>query len=178
MSKVQKKKSEEPQVPDATETNETAPVEEDVVSILIKQLQEMIDCFYNVRPAGDSITAKNQRRLHGVGIKTLGFIETAFRLAKSFPDFAPHYINVTLLDGKLKELNNMTSLKQILHHFNEIVETAYLFSADDCYKNALAYYESLKEAYKMKESCAETALKELEPFFKSHKKKHSPSEPS
>jgi hypothetical protein len=121
----------------------------------------------------DIIKPKDLRRLHGTGIKTLGFIERAFRLAKSFPDFAPHYLNITLLDGKLRELNNIMSLKEILKTFTEIAEKAYLLISNDCYQNALVFYESLKEATKMKESGSETALKELEPFF-SHKSKRAP----
>jgi hypothetical protein len=159
--------------PDAQK--ETAPAVTDPVVQLKEQLKEMLEGFQKVRPDDGGITAKNKRRLHGVGIKTLGFIERAFASAKSFPDFAPHYLNTALLDGKFNELMNIMSLKEVLKQFADNVETTYLLISNDCYQNALTYYESLKEAVKMRESCAETVFKELQPFFKSHKSKPSPS---
>jgi hypothetical protein len=177
MSKESKKKTEQ-EVPSISEPNEAEPVETDPVKQLTKQLQEMMEGFQKDCPIKEHIPAKNRNRYHGVGMKTYGFIDKAFEIAEDNPELAPHFLNVKLLKGKLSKLNDIMSLKDVLAQFAEIVETAYLVYSDDCYHNALLYYDSLKEAVKMRVDAAEGPFKILQPFFKNCGHKHSPRESS
>jgi hypothetical protein len=121
---------------------------------------------------------KDHKRLHGAGIKSLGFIERVFEIASLNPKFAPKYLDVKLLNGKLRELLEVMQLKDSLELFLAEVETAYLVKSNDCYNYALQYYNSLKENAKRGIHEAEEPFKILQPFFKSDKKKPSPSESS
>jgi hypothetical protein len=114
-------------------------------------------------------------RLHGTGIKTLGFVLKVFETANLNPKYAPHYLNVTLLDAKLQKVEDLMTLKTVLTQFIEVVETAYLIRSDNCYHDALEYYDSLRDTVKRtQDSEAVMLFKELQPFFKSHKKKPAP----
>jgi hypothetical protein len=165
-----KKKNEQPK--------EAMPVETDLVSRLTKQLQEMLEGFQKDCKIDAHLTAKEHRRLHGAGMKSLGFITKTFEIANDNPNFAPHYLDVTLLNGKMRNLKNIMALKDVLAQFAAVVETAYLINSNDCYHDALEYYDSLKEAMNMKVDAAETPFKILQPFFKSRGKKLSPGESS
>jgi hypothetical protein len=162
----------------AEPSKKAEPVETDTVKQLTKQLQEMMEGFQKDCASEAHLTPKEHRQLHGVGIKSFGFIDKAFEVAELNPELAPHYLDVKLLNGKLNKLNDIMALKNVLAQFAAIVETAYLLNSDGCYRDALAYYESLKEAVKMRIDAAETPFKELQPFFKSHGHKQSPSESS
>jgi hypothetical protein len=175
---AERKKKTEPQAPDAIEPKETAPVEEDSVKRLIKQLEEMMEGFQKDFPISDKKLIKNHKKLRGMSMKTTGFIVEAFNLAKTFPYFAPHYLDVTLLDGKLRRMESLESLNELLEAFSIVVETVCRFYSDDCYKNAMIFYESLKEAVKRKQTEAEVPLKELQPFFKNYGRKPAPSKTS
>jgi hypothetical protein len=172
MSKESKKKIE------TKPSKEAEPVETDPVKQLTKQLQEMMEGFQKDCASDSHLTPKEHHRFHGVGIKSFGFIDKAFEVAELNPELAPHYLDVKLLNGKLNKLNDIMALKNVLAQFAKHVETAYLINSDGCYRDALAYYDSLKEAVKMRVDAAETPFKELLPFFKSHGHKQSPGESS
>jgi hypothetical protein len=168
MSADRKKKT-EPQ-------KEADPAATDTVSRLEGQVHEMMEDFKKNCPVDSQTPVKDHRRLHGVGVRTLGFVERAFEIADLNPGFAPHYLNVKLLKEKLREMEDMVMLKNVLNQFMEFVEEAYLFKSNACYQDALKYYDSLKEyARQGNDSIAQEFFKELRPFFKSHKKKPSPS---
>jgi hypothetical protein len=170
MNEDSKKKNEPPK--------EAEPVETDPVKQLTEQLQEMMEGLQKDCPTDAHLTAKEHHRFHGAGMKSYGFIIKTFEVAEANPELAPHFLNVKLLNVKLSKLNDIMALKGVLAQFAEFVETAYLINSDDCYHDALAYYDSLKEAVKMKVDAAEAPFKILQPFFKSYGKKHSPGEPS
>jgi glutaredoxin-related protein len=118
-----------------------------------------------------------RKRLHGAGIKSLGFIERTFKIANICPQYAPSYLNITLLNGKLREMENMTALKNVLNQFMKFAETACLFKSDDCYQNALIYYKGLSHAaLRANTPGAESMFAELKTFFNRNKKKPAPSE--
>jgi hypothetical protein len=141
------------------------------------QLKEMMEGFQKDCPSYDEASLRKRNQLHGMGIKTTGFVGSVFEIAKSNPDFAPHFMDVTLLDEKLRKMENITSLRNILKQFMELVETDYLFKSNECYHLALGYYDSLKEyARQGSDSVAEMLFKKLKPFFKNRGKRHSPGE--
>jgi hypothetical protein len=132
----------------------------------------MIDAFKKNCPIDVNITAKDRKRLHGAGIKSFGFIEKVFEIAKFNPNFAPRFLDVKLLDEKFRNLKDIMSLKDVLAQFSEFVKTAFLLKSDDCYRDASEYYFTLQEAAKRKVPQAPSLFNELKPFFH-HKKKRS-----
>jgi hypothetical protein len=123
------------------------------------------------RAIKDKKPVKNHKRLIGAGIKTLGFIESVFKIANANPGFTPRYTDETLFNGKLRELKDLISLKDISIQFAKAVNDAYLHKSNDCYHNALEYYFGLKEAAKYGRSeTAQRYFNELKPFFKKEKK--------
>jgi hypothetical protein len=160
-----RKKKTEPQ-------NEAAPAEQnEYASLLTKQLKEMMEGFLKDCAIGGKNEVKDHKSQKDSGIKTLGFIEKTFEIAANNPVFAPQYLDVNLLDGKLREMKDLMPLKDLSVQFAKAVNDAYNHKSNGCYQNAFTYYGALKQAAKY--GRVETAcglLNELKPFFKKERK--------
>jgi hypothetical protein len=135
------------------------------------QLQEMMEGFLKDCAIDVNLTEKERGRLIGVKGKKLGFIEEAFDMAKYNPGLVPPYLDITLLDGKKRKMEELSMLKQALKQFELIASKAYLLISDECYLDALMFYNTLKEAAGRNVPQARSLYGALAPFFKHPKKK-------
>jgi hypothetical protein len=116
-----------------------------------------------------NIRALDRKRLNGVGVTRLGFIEAAYELALENPEYLPHYLTLDkwTLDHELFLF--VRSLRILSGQVFEFLKNAEITLADVDYTNGSEYYYPIKEAAKRRVDGAETLHKVLEIFFK-HKK--------
>jgi hypothetical protein len=110
--------------------------------------------------------ALDRRRLNGVGIKKLGFIERAYELALENPEFLPHYLTIERFGDDIHYFTDFRSLVDLTMQIREKLWNITMRSADIAYTNALEFYASVSDAAKRRVDAAETLHNELRGFFR------------
>ena len=122
------------------------------------------------------LRALDRRRLNGVGIKKLGFIERAFEFASESPEFLPHYLTLERFDSDIQYFLAFQSLCDLTKQVQEKLWNITIQSADIAYTDALEFYASVREAAKRRVDAAETIFRDLSVFFK--RRRSETSEPT
>jgi len=133
------------------------------INLLNIQLGHMKDLLDNY---SQHLRALDRRRLNGVGIKKLGFIERAFELASESSEFLPHYLTLERFDSDIQYFLAFQSLCDLTKQIQEKLWNITLQSADIAYTDALEFYASVREAAKRRVDAAETIFRDLSVFFK------------
>jgi hypothetical protein len=108
----------------------------------------------------------DRRRLNGVGIKKLGFIERALELAREDPEFLPHYLTLAKFEEDNVYFTNVRSIFDLLRQLQELFWNIVMEAADVLYTDALEFYASVREAANRRVDPAESIHAELFRFFK------------
>jgi hypothetical protein len=109
----------------------------------------------------------DRRRLNGVGIKKLGFIETAYELAVSNQEFLPHWLSINKFDDDNGRFNTLKIIMSLSKQIEELLWNITIESADILYTDALEFYQSVQSAAKRRVDAAEALFNELRVFFTS-----------
>jgi hypothetical protein len=115
------------------------------------------------------LTATDRRRLFGTGFKYTGFIEAACEGAEVNPHLLPAYMPVTRFKEDLEDYTRKHSLYLITDQFSREVWDSLLSSGDNACRDALDYYNSVKEASRRRVTGAEAEYLRLKTFFKKSK---------
>jgi hypothetical protein len=137
-----------------------------IVNEDLNTLKEILDQY------AQHLRALDRKRLNGVGIKKLGFIEAAYELALENSEFLPHYLTIDRFGKDFEYLNDFRSLIELNKQLHELLWNIASMSADIAYTDALEFYSSVREAAKRCVDAAETLYTALSPFFKSMGKRH------
>jgi hypothetical protein len=120
-----------------------------------------------------NLRALDRQRHNGVGLKRLGFIEAAFRIAKEFPQYLPHWLTTMKFQNDILLFRSISSLVDACRSLEEKVWNINIESSDMIYTNGLEYYSQVKDAAERRVDAAETIYLELYSFFKSHGRKNT-----
>jgi hypothetical protein len=112
------------------------------------------------------LRALDRKRLNGVGLKKQGFIERAYELAETNPEYLPHYLTIEKFQEDNEYFIAFRSLYDTVKQIQEILWNITIQASDIVYTDALEFYASVREAAKRRVDAAETLYKELEVFFK------------
>ena len=115
------------------------------------------------------LRVQDRRRLNGVGIHKLGFIERAYELALENGEFLPHYITIDRFGSDLQYFTEFQTLTVLCDQIREKLWNITVQSADIAYTDALEFYASVREAAKRRVDAAETLNAALSIFFKHHR---------
>ncbi|MDR0543023.1 MAG: hypothetical protein LBH19_12550 [Dysgonamonadaceae bacterium] len=118
---------------------------------------------------GTPLTPTDRKRLIGMGFKNQGFIERAYTSAAANPSLVPGYLNITTFKDDVDDYLRKLNLDMILVQFEREVSDAALSAGDVAYRDALEYYNAVKEAARQRVTGAEGAYNELKPYFKKSK---------
>jgi len=116
------------------------------------------------------LRALDRKRLNGIGIKTQGLVERAYRYASESPEFLPPYLTLEKFREDFEYYMGIRSLLDADEQLHEILWNINLRSADVVYTDSLEYYAMVHEAAKRRVDPAETIYKDLCVFFKKRKK--------
>jgi hypothetical protein len=130
------------------------------INAMLNDMRGLLDNY------SQHLRALDRKRLNGVGIKTLGFIERSFELASENEDFLPHYLTLQRFDDDIQYFLAFRSLFDLTKQIEEKLWNVVIQSADIAYTDALEFYASVREAAKRRVDPAETIFRELSVFFK------------
>jgi len=131
------------------------------INAMLNDMRGLLDRY------SQHLRALDRRRLNGVGIKKLGFIERSFELASENEDFLPHYLTLQRFDDDIQYFLAFRSLFDLTKQIEEKLWNVVIQSADIAYTDALEFYASVREAAKRRVDPAESIFRELSVFFKS-----------
>jgi len=131
------------------------------INRMLNDMRSLLDSY------SQHLRALDRKRLNGVGIKKLGFIERAFELASENEDFLPHYLTLQRFDNDIQYFLAFRSLYDLTKQIEEKLWNVVIQSADIAYTDSLEFYASVREAAKRRVDPAETIFRELSVFFKS-----------
>jgi hypothetical protein len=117
----------------------------------------------------EHLRSLDRKRLNGVGLKRLGFIEACYEVALENPEYLPHYVTLEKWTADHELFIYIRSLKLLSEQVTELLKNMEITAADIDYTNALEYYTPIKEAAKRRVDGAESLYKVLEIFYKRQK---------
>jgi hypothetical protein len=157
-----------------TPTKKTAtrrpPSNPDVPQAVILHLNEMLNQLKNALDEySQHLRALDRRRLNGVGVRKLGFVERAYELTLENAEFLPHYLTIERFGEDIQYFIDFRSLVDLTSQIREKLWNIVMQSADIAYTDALEFYASVREAAKRRVDAAETINAALSVFFKHHR---------
>jgi hypothetical protein len=129
---------------------------------MLNELKGILDDY------AQHLRALDRKRLNGVGVRKLGFIERAYEIALENAEFLPHYLTIDRFGTDIQYFMDFRSLTDLTDQIREKLWNITIQSSDIAYTDALEFYASVREAAKRRVDAAETIFAELSIFFKSH----------
>jgi hypothetical protein len=129
----------------------------------LNAIKDLLDSF------SQHLRALDRKRLNGVGIKKLGFIERAYEFALENAEFLPHYLTLERFGTDIQYFMDFRSLTDLVSQIREKLWNITIQSADIAYTDALEFYASVREAAKRRVDAAETIHNALSIFFRHHR---------
>ena len=154
----------------AKPTTRRPPNNPDMPQLTIEHLNAMLNDLKNILDNYSAhLRALDHRRLNGVGIHKLGFIERSYELALENGEFLPHYLTIERFGNDLQYFLDFRSLVDLTDQIREKLWNITIQSADIAYTDALEFYASVREAAKRRVDAAETIHHALSIFFRHHR---------
>jgi len=153
------------------------PNNPDVPQVTIDHLNAMLNDLKTILDNySQHLRALDRRRLNGVGVRKLGFIERTYEIALENSEFLPHYLTIERFGEDIQYFMDFRSLTDLTAQIREKLWNITIQSSDIAYTDALEFYASVREAAKRRVDAAETIFHELSPFFRSHGRRTEDSE--
>jgi hypothetical protein len=145
--------------------------------LTINHLNDMLNDMKNILDNySQHLRALDRKRLNGVGIRKLGFIERSYEYALENSEFLPHYLTKDRFGEDIQYFMDFRSLFDLTRQLSEKLWNIVIQSSDIAYTDALEFYASVREAAKRRVDAAETIHHDLSTFFP--RKRHSTEEPT
>jgi hypothetical protein len=137
------------------------------VAALINALQnEQASLFEEF---GETFTPTERERHISIGIKNLGFVQTAYQQAVQNPALVPAFLDMIKFKETIDSLERKRGILTRNGQFGKTVSDSILLDSDSAYHFALELYNYVKVAAKQKVPGAEMLYGLLKPFFKKSK---------
>ena len=118
-------------------------VPQEVIDHLNRELNELKEVLEGF---AQHLRSLDRKRLNGVGIKKMGFIERAYELALENAEFLPHYLAIERFGTDIQYYLDFRSLADVTAQIREQLWNITIQSADIAYTDALEFYSSVREA--------------------------------
>ncbi|MDR0444652.1 MAG: hypothetical protein LBH44_14740 [Treponema sp.] len=132
----------------------------DQINNILNDLKSILDDY------AQHLRALDRKRLNGVGIKKLGFIERSYEYALENAEFLPHYLTIDRFGTDIQYFMEFRSLFDLTRQISEKLWNIVIQSSDIAYTDALEFYASVREASKRRVDAAETIHHDLSQFFR------------
>ena len=139
---------------------------DEIIKEITSVVERNMNWFVQADEISNSLTGKDRLRLFSARSRNYGFIDKAFDIARDNPSFMPPNFDVKELYVKLRALEDLRQLMLILQSFLQLVTSSFMLQADDCYRDALRIYNSLREQKNGRVPGAAALFDTLEEFFK------------
>jgi hypothetical protein len=118
---------------------------------------------------GATFTPSDRERLISVGIKNLGFIQTAYTQAQANPALVPGYMDMTEFKEAMEDMERKRVLLTLTEQFGKTLSDSMLADSDSAFHDALDFYNYVKSAARQRVNGAEPVYALLKPYFKRSK---------
>jgi hypothetical protein len=158
-------------IPAVKQTSTRCPAVNPVIpnNVLEGVIRDINTIKTNLENYAAHLRALDRKRLNGVGLIKLGFIQEAYDMAMDNPEFLPHYLTT---DKFTEDHQLFLTLRSIYEQTKQVLEIEWnmvITAADMEYTDALEFYAAVREAAKRRVDAAETLYKTLETHFKRKK---------
>ena len=113
-----------------------------------------------------ALTGADRQRLNGSGVRRLGFIEKILDTATMRPEFIPPFFNLQALTDLAWIIEILRNIRGLALAIDRITNDALLVAGDESYRQALMYYNSVRDAARRRVPGAEELFRILELFFR------------
>lgn len=135
--------------------------EKDLETIM-KKAQELQNLL---KPYLIALRPEERQRGLKMSDKSLPFVEKAAEYAKTCPDFTPPYMEVEELAIDIKAVNDLTQVYRQVDQLCQGLNDTIMQSGSEAFAEALAYYNSVKQAAKMNRPNAKAVYEDLKKRF-------------
>jgi hypothetical protein len=118
---------------------------------------------------GVTFTPADRERLISVGLKNLGFIQTAYTQAQANPALVPGYLSMAEFKAAMENLEWKRRLLTQIEQLGKTVSDSMLADSDSGFHDALDFYNYVKTAARQRVNGAEPVYALLKPYFKRSK---------
>ncbi len=135
------------------------------IKITAAEVQKVIDALKVVSdtlaPYLVALTPDERKALPKMSDGTLPFVQKALDYATSNPQFVPSYIDVPELKVDVDATSSLLQIDRPLEQLAQNLNDTVMLSGSEAYVAALAFYNSVKQAAKMKVPGAEPIANDL-----------------
>ena len=139
------------------------------IEIVPADLQKILDAMGVIantfKPYLIALTPEERQRIPKMSDATLPFVQKALDYASTNPSFVPAYIDVSELKTDLVAVNVLAEVQRPLAQISQSLEDTMMLCGSEAYIAALAFYNSVKLAAKLKVPGAESIYEELSTRF-------------
>ena len=126
----------------AAEAGEDAPATSpEAVAVVTELINETMETFAEF---GNTLTPDDRARMLGLGIKTFGFVQTAYEHAVANPTLVPGYLDMAAFGNVVRDLGQKRTLLSLLDQFSRPVSDSLLADSDEAFHDALDFYNYVK----------------------------------
>jgi hypothetical protein len=115
---------------------------------------------------GVTFTPADRERLISVGLKNLGFIQTAYIQAQANPALVPGYLEMAEFKAAMEDMERKRALLTLVEQLGKTVSDSMLADSDSAFHDALDFYNYVKSAARQRVNGAEPVYALLKPYFK------------
>lgn len=112
-----------------------------------------------------TLAPEERRELPKMGDKTVTFVHKAADYARANGSLLPSYVDLAEMDRDLQAVDDLISLQRPLAQLVAGLEDTILATGSEAYGAALAYYQAVKGAARMKVQGAEAIANDLRERF-------------
>jgi hypothetical protein len=150
---------------------EVGAISQSITEEIEALILEAIDLFSLF---GKTFTVSDRMHLISTGIKSFGFVETAYNSAVTNPQLVPSYLEMPKYKDVINDFRRKQSISMLAQQLVKNVSDGMLVASDIAYHDALEYYNYVKEADRRRIPGAETEYNLLKKYFTKHKPAQEP----
>ena len=113
-----------------------------------------------------ALTPDDRRKLPKMSNRTIPFVQKSLEYAETNTQFAPVFVDIPEMKKDVEAVNKLTQYFRIIDELHEHLDDTVMLAGSEAYVAALAFYNSVKLASKMKQQGAEPIYDDLKERFK------------
>jgi len=117
-----------------------------------------------------SLTPDEKKSMLILGDKTLSFVNKNLMYSNQNPEFIPSYLNQTDWSVDMQAWNDLAPINSQLKELNSLLNDTIALCGNEAYRQALTYYNNVKQAAKDNVPSAKPIYEELKQQYPNHKK--------
>ena len=125
-----------------------------------------------------ALSDAERRRLLGSGVRRYGFIDKVSDIGSDNPEFTPPFLNFETLKDLIRHIETVRNLAATLQQLVQANSELLLTMGDEAFRMALLYYNSVRDAARLRVPGAKPIFQALELFFRRPRRtSNEPTEP-